>query len=1075
MVGHGGAGVGRPSVLPEAPPSDPDDRLPSVRPRALNDGEMPLGGLRSPRSGGEQLVRSPHHAWRGICGSRRRTLRLLLLAPVVIGAFLAAAAGGLAYVTAAGTGSGLATNGTLLPPTAVTVPPTSTGTVPVSWVASAADGGAVAPQGYVAERFDGTAWSAACGSSSSLLVSGTSCNDTGVANGSYAYRVTAVYRTWTARSAASGTVVVNGDVTPPSSAIAFPAASGAYNTAGWAAGCSNAVCGSAADTVGGSGIARVEVSVRAPGGLYWNGISFGSATEVRAAATGTTSWALAFPAANFGLAGGGEGTYLVRSYASDAATNVQSPGTSATFVVDNTAPSDSLSLASSPAPVGAFKSGTTLYYRNNVAGSFRLVDTVTDTLSGPASATFTAASAWGHPLETVTGGFGSGQAIAYTSSTYSWGIGGVGPGPQATSGKDVAGNVSSPGAAWVPTLDNAAPTGGSLTVKGQVATAGGSTGYSASAAFTIGARTDFADVGSGLASSVLTVQSFFLASADGVTAGACGAASAPFASPVTVTGTTQPAGIVTGRCYRYVLSGTDNVGNAASVTTTVKVDASAPSSPALSVSGVTGNTYASGSTVFVNPQAGRSGSFSVSATTTDADSGIASVVFPALSGFASGGGTDTSPPFSSGTYSWSGVVGATGAKTVTATNNASMSAGASFTVAADTTGPTGSPTPASVTVNGVAATGSGATSATSSTTFAITNRSDYTSDSGSGLASSALTIQSASLTDNAVCGAAGSGGPYVAAQIIAGTANPPITAGFCYAYTLVGTDHVGNASTLRVTVMVTAPVVSTTATSIAAGGTVTVTWSGLSGPTTTDWIGLYAADDPNAYDYVGWIYTSSTSCGQSAGPAPLASGSCTFTIPASAAPGTYNLRLFPNNVYAPLLATSSSFTVTPRPTVASLAITNKAGGTVGRPEAGDRITIVYSGALDTSSFCSGWSGSGSKSLTGATLTISNNRGNDTIDGNPTGTTSPTCAGGFKLGTFALGGNYVSGDTTFGSTTISYDATTFTLTLTLGAVAGSNNARTMDSSKTATYTPDGSLTDPTGTPLTGSISATAVHF
>ncbi len=908
------------------------------------------------------------------------------------------------------------------------------------------------------------------------LVSGPSCNDTGVANGSYTYRVTAAYHTWTAQSAASGTVVVNGDATPPTSAITFPVASGAYNSAGWGAGCTSAVCGTATDNVGGSGVASVEVSVRGPGGLYWNGSSFGSAAEVKTAATGTTSWALGFPASNFALAGGGDGTYVVRSYATDNATNAQSPGTSVTFVVDNTAPTDSLSLATSPAPVGVFTSGSTLYYTNNVAGSFRLVDTVTDTLSGPASATFTAAPSWSHGLETVAGGVGSGQTIAYTSTSYSWGVGGAAPGAQATSSKDVAGNSSSPGAAWAPTLDNTAPSGGALSVKGQVATAGGSTGYSSSTVFTIGTRTNYTDTGSGLASSVLTVQSFALASSDGIAAGACGAASAPFASPVTVTGTSQPDGIVTGRCYRYVLMGTDNVGNATSITTTVKVDTSAPSAPALTLSGATGNTYTSGSTVFVNPQVGRSGSFSVSATTTDADSGILSVTFPSLTGFSSGGGSDSTSPFSSGTYSWSGVVGATGAKLVTATDNASATANSSFTVTPDTTGPTGSPSAASLTVNGVAATGGGATSTTSSTSFAITNRNDYNSDAGSGLASSVLTIQSGKLVDNATCGAPGSGGPYVTAQTLLGTTNPAITAGFCYLYTLIGTDNVGNTSTLRITVMVTAPVVSTTATSIAAGGSVTVSWSGVAEPTVTDWIGLYVAGDSSPTNYVSWIYTSSTTCGQSAGPTPLASGSCTFTIPASATPGTYNVRLFPNNVYSPLLATSSSFTVTPEPTVASLAITNKAGGTAGSPEAGDKITVVYAQAMAVSSFCSGWSGNGSNQiLTGATVTIDNHAGKDTIDNDPTGTTSPTCTGGFTLGTFALGGNYVSGNTAFGSSTISYNATTFTLTITLGAVVGSDKTRTMDSSKTATYTPDGSLTDPDGVPLSGTISDDAVHF
>jgi hypothetical protein len=39
---------------------------------------------------------------------------------------------------------------------------------------------------------------------------------------------------------------------------------------------------------------------------------------------------------------------------------------------------------------------------------------------------------------------------------------------------------------------------------------------------------------------------------------------------VTVTGTTQPSGIVTGFCYVYTLTGDDKVGNAATINTTVQ-------------------------------------------------------------------------------------------------------------------------------------------------------------------------------------------------------------------------------------------------------------------------------------------------------------------------------------------------------------------------------------------------------------------------------------------------------------------------------------------------------------------------
>jgi hypothetical protein len=74
-------------------------------------------------------------------------------------------------------------------------------------------------------------------------------------------------------------------------------------------------------------------------------------------------------------------------------------------------------------------------------------------------------------------------------------------------------------------------------------------------------------------------------------------------------------------------------------------------------------------------------------------------------------------------------------------------------------------------------------------------------------------------------------------------------------------------------------------------------WSGIATPSATDWIALYA---PGAADtsLISFRYTTGT-----------ASGSVPFTIPASLAPGTYELRLFSNGTYA-RIGTSNSFTVT---------------------------------------------------------------------------------------------------------------------------------------------------------------------
>jgi hypothetical protein len=111
------------------------------------------------------------------------------------------------------------------------------------------------------------------------------------------------------------------------------------------------------------------------------------------------------------------------------------------------------------------------------------------------------------------------------------------------------------------------------------------------------------------------------------------------------------------------------------------------------------------------------------------------------------------------------------------------------------------------------------------------------------------------------------------------------------------------ATSNALTVTATGPTLSVSPTTVPAGGSVTVTWSGIASPTATDWIGLFAPGAPNTA-YLAWIYVS---CSQTPGSA-MAAGSCAFTIPSGVAPGTYQLRLLANNSYT-ALATSNSLTV----------------------------------------------------------------------------------------------------------------------------------------------------------------------
>ena len=154
-----------------------------------------------------------------------------------------------------------------------------------------------------------------------------------------------------------------------------------------------------------------------------------------------------------------------------------------------------------------------------------------------------------------------------------------------------------------------------------------------------------------------------------------------------MTWTSQPAD----GPYTLLARATDNVGNttdSAPLTVTVNnappPDTTAPSAPVLAISETAPEAHVAGSTLFYNPAVGSSRNVTVAATTTDAESGIAQVAFPAV--FGSDGSDDTSPPYST-SYSWSAGASATGAKSVTATNGSGLTASSSFTVTPDSAGP----------------------------------------------------------------------------------------------------------------------------------------------------------------------------------------------------------------------------------------------------------------------------------------------------------------------------------------------------------------------------------------------------
>src|SRR5207247_2434298 len=141
----------------------------------------------------------------------------------------------------------------------------------------------------------------------------------------------------------------------------------------------------------------------------------------------------------------------------------------------------------------------------------------------------------------------------------------------------------------------------------------------------------------------------------------------------------------------------DKVGNqsaASAASADAKVDTSAPTvSPAAPTenSGAGDQYFNSGtSTLYFRPAG--AGSFTLNATASDAQSGVAQVALPALSGstgFAGAASTDTTSPYGSVTYSWSaGATGNPGAQTLTATNGAGLTGTTTATITPDSTAPT---------------------------------------------------------------------------------------------------------------------------------------------------------------------------------------------------------------------------------------------------------------------------------------------------------------------------------------------------------------------------------------------------
>ncbi|HEV2952324.1 MAG TPA: hypothetical protein VGZ51_09475, partial [Actinomycetota bacterium] len=239
--------------------------------------------------------------------------------------------------------------------------------------------------------------------------------------------------------------------------------------------------------------------------------------------------------------------------------------------------------------------------------------------------------------------------------------------------------------------------------------------------------------------------------------------------------------VASGKCYRYRLRVSDNVGNVSAnsaLSTVAKVDTSAPGAAGLTLSEnpADADQHVSGTKIFYRPGGG--GSFLVAASASDAQSGVKHVGFPSVSGVSGGGVNDAASPYEE-TYTWNASTSGAPSGSATVTNNTDLTgAGASFELEADSTAPTG---------HSVALAGGTGWYSALSVDLTIDSGGDGT---GSGVNAGSVVIErdEAPLVDG-VCDPF----PGTYAATVSDPDNP-VQSGKCYRYRVRVADNVGNVS-----------------------------------------------------------------------------------------------------------------------------------------------------------------------------------------------------------------------------------------------------------------------------------------
>jgi type II secretory pathway pseudopilin PulG len=140
---------------------------------------------------------------------------------------------------------------------------------------------------------------------------------------------------------------------------------------------------------------------------------------------------------------------------------------------------------------------------------------------------------------------------------------------------------------------------------------------------------------------------------------------------------------------------------------------------------------------------------------------------------------------------------------------------------------------------------------------------------------------------------------------------------------------------------------------------------------------------------------------------------------------------------APVSATANVYLLT----LVSVALNNAPFNTLGKIQSGDSIIVTFSGLVSLGNFCSAWAldpNTMSENLGNGLITVVNGgkNKNDSMTISSASCTPNTGFGGLDLG---ASGFVKNGTATYSGSTIKWDATKFTLTITLGAQQLSSGA------------------------------------